>query len=142
MNFWFSLKKKQDPTKGIINFDLIYGGNYVDYFNWLIEGFTGCQKNKLDVLTCKNPKYLFYHYNDILKESNFEVKKVKHSVITDNYIPTEEIQNQNWQYFVESALDFYKTNDIGKTIRQLQAQLLLDTVEIVPICKKNLSKIT
>ena len=63
-------------------------------------------------------------------------------MITDNYIPTEEIQNQNWQYFVESALDVYKRNDLGKTIRQLQAQLLLDTVEIVPICKKSLSKIT
>ena len=34
------LLKQQDPTKGIINFDFIYGRNYVDFFNWLTEGFT------------------------------------------------------------------------------------------------------
>ena len=130
------LLKQQDPSKGIINFDFIYGGNYLDYFNWIIEGFTSYQKNKLDVLTYKNSKYLFYRYDDILKESNFEVKKVKHSVVTDNSIATEEIQNQNWQYFVEPVLDVFKKNDIGKTIRQPQAQLLLDTVENVVICKK------
>ena len=33
-------------------------------------------------------------------------------------------------------LDVSKRNDIGKTIRQPQAQLLLDTVENVAICKK------
>ena len=102
------LLKQQDPSKGIINFDFIYGGNYLDYFNWIIEGFTSYQKNKLDVLTYKNSKYLFYRYDDILKESNFEVKKVKHSVVTDNSIATEEIQNQNWQYFVEPVLDVFK----------------------------------
>ena len=38
------LLKQQDPTMAIINFDFIYGGNYVDYFNWLIESFTSYQK--------------------------------------------------------------------------------------------------
>ena len=102
--------------KGIINFDFIYGGNYVDYFNWLIQGFTSYQENKLDVLTIKNSKYLFYRYNNILKESNFEVKKVKHSVVTDDYKATEKIQSQNWQYFVKSVLDVSKRNDIGKKL--------------------------
>ena len=132
------LLKQQDPSKGIINFDFIYGGNYRDCFNWIIEGFTSYQKNKLDVLTYKNSKYLFYRYDDILKESNFEVKKVKHSVVTDNSIATEEIQNQNWQYFVEPVLDVFKKNDIGKTIRQPQAQLLLDTVEMLSFVKKSI----
>ena len=27
--------------------------------------------------------------------------KVRHSVVTDNYIAAEEIQNQNWQYFIQ-----------------------------------------
>ena len=57
-------------------------------------------------------------------------------MVTDDYIATEEIQNQNWQYFVKSVLDFSRRNDIGKKIRQPQAQLLLDTVENVTICKK------
>ena len=56
-----------------------------------IKSFDSYQKNKLGLLTCKNSKYLFCHYNDILQESNLEVKKVKHSVETDDYIATEEI---------------------------------------------------
>ena len=72
---------------------------------------------------------MFYRYNDILKES-------KCSVVTDDCIATEKIQNQNWQYFVKSVLDVFKWNDIGKTIRQPQAQLLLDNVENVAICTK------
>ena len=56
-------------------------------------------------LTAKNSKFLFYQYDEILKQSNLEVKKVKHSVVTDDYIAIEEIQSQNWQYFVESVLD-------------------------------------
>ena len=54
-----------------------------------------------------------------MKESNFEGKKVKHSVLTDDYIVTEEIQNQNWQYLAESVLDVSKSNDIGKMLKML-----------------------
>ena len=115
LDFFFN---QQNPITRVINFDFVYGESYADYFNWLINGFDSYQKNKLDVLTCTNSKYLFYRFNDILKESNFEVKKVKHSVVTDDYIAAEEIQNQNWQYFVESVLEVCKAQKIGKTIRK------------------------
>ena len=90
LDFFFN---QQNPITGVINFDFIYGESYADYFNWLIKGFDSYQKSKLDVLTWKNSKCLFYHYNDILQESNLELKKVKHSVVTDDYIAAEEIQN-------------------------------------------------
>ena len=98
--------------------------------------FRQLPKNKLDVLTSKNLKYLFYRYNDILQESNLEVKKVKHSVATDDYIATEEIQNLKWQYFVESVLEVCRVQEIGKTIRKPQANLLIDTVENLTIAQK------
>ena len=56
-----------NPIKGVINFDFVYSESYTDYFNWLIKDFDSHQKNELDVLTCKNSKYLFCHYHDILK---------------------------------------------------------------------------
>ena len=133
LNFFFNQK---NPITGVISFDFVDGESYADYFNWLINGFDSYQKNKLDVLTCTNSKYLFYRFNDSLKESNFEVKKVKHSVVTDDYIAAEEIQNQNWQYFVESVLEVCKVQKIGKTIRKPWANLLIDTVENVTIVKK------
>ena len=86
--------------------------------------------------TCKNSKYLFYRYNNILQESNLELKKVKHSFVTDDYIAAEEIQNQNWQYFVESVLEVCRVQEIGKTIRKPQANVLIDIVENITIAKK------
>ena len=72
LDFFFN---QQNPITGVINFDFAYGESYADYFNCLINGFDSYQKNKLDLLTCKSSKYLFYRFNDVLKESNFEVKK-------------------------------------------------------------------
>ena len=74
LDFFFN---QQNPITGVINFDFVYGESYADYFNWLIKGCDSYQKNKLDVLTCKNSKYFFYRYNDILQGSNLEVKNVK-----------------------------------------------------------------
>ena len=56
---------------------------------------------------------MFYRWNDILQESNLEIKKIKHSSVTDDYMAT---QNQNWQYFVELVLYVSRLNEIGKTI--------------------------
>ena len=72
LDFFFNEK---NTIRGVIKFDLVYGGSYTDYFYWLIKDFNSHQKSKLDVLTNKNSKYLFYCYNDILQESNLEVKK-------------------------------------------------------------------
>ena len=127
---------QQNPIAGVINFDFVYGKSYADHFDWLIKGFNSYQKNRLDILTCKNSKYLFYRYNDILQESNLEVKKVKHSVQTGHYIATEENQNQNWQYFVESVLEVCRAQEIGKTIRKPQENLLIDTDENITIAKQ------
>ena len=62
------------------------------------------------------------------QQNGFEVKKVKHSVVTDDYIALEEIQNQNWQYYVQSILDACRANSLGEKIRQAQAQILMDSV--------------
>ena len=86
--FYFFLNQ-QNPINGIIKFDFIYDESYNNYFHWLINGFDSYQ----------NVKFLFYRFNDFLNESNVEIKKVKHSSVTDDYIAAKEIQNQNWQYF-------------------------------------------
>ena len=119
----------------VIKFDFAYGESYTEYINWFIKSFDSHQKSKLDVLTNKNSKYLFYRYNDILQESSLEVK-VKHRIVTDDYIATKKIQNQNWQYFAESVLEVCRAWEIGKTIRKAQANLLMDTVENITIAKK------
>ena len=38
---------------------------------------------------------MFYHFNDLLTQSGQNIKVVKHSRVTNDYITAEEIQNQN-----------------------------------------------
>ena len=46
----------------VIKFDFIYDGNYENYFRWILCGFDSCEKSKLDVLSYKNTKFLFYRF--------------------------------------------------------------------------------
>ena len=71
-----------------------------------MTGFDSYEKAKLDVLKFKNTKYLFYHFNNFLSESNVPIKKIKDSTITDDFIAAEEIQNQNWQHYIEQVIKF------------------------------------
>ena len=89
-------KNQQNSSKGDIKFDFIYDSNYDNYFRWILQEFDSYEKNKLDVLTYKNTKLLFYRFNDSLNQSGRDIKVVKHSAVTNDYIAAEEIQNQNW----------------------------------------------
>ena len=62
--------------------------------------------------------------------------KIKHSKVTDDYIAAEEIQNQNWQYFIEHVMEVCKSKEIGSTIKK-SVDFLLTTVENVTMTKKS-----
>ena len=58
----------------------------------------GNEDQKYNILTNKNSKDLFYQFNDYLEHVFEPVKPVPHSLITDDDIALEVIQNENWQY--------------------------------------------
>ena len=41
------------------------------------------------------------------------IKPVPHSVITDDNIALDVIQNENWQYFIQTILKTCQTNNEG-----------------------------
>ena len=129
------MKNQQDSSKGKINFDLTYDGNYNDYFRWILNGFDACEKTKLDLLTFKNTKYLLYRFNDLLESSGQPIIKIKHSKVTDDFA-AEEIQNQNWLYFLESVIEVCKSKKICSTIKKFE-DFLLNTVENATIAKES-----
>ena len=77
-------KNQQNSSKGDINIDFIYDRNYDNYFRWILQGFDSYEKIKLDVLTYKNIKFLFYRFNDSLNQSGRDINVVKHSAVTDD----------------------------------------------------------
>ena len=87
------------------------------------------------IITQKYTKYLVYRFNDMLKSTGQPLLKIRHSKVTDDYIAAEEIQNQNWQYFIERVMELCKSKEIGKTIKKSE-DFLLATVENVIIAKK------
>ena len=85
-------------------------------------------------MTFKNTKYLLYPFNDLLESTGQPIILIKHSKVTDDYIAAEEIQNQNWQYFIERVLEVCKAKEVGSTIKKSE-DFLLTTVENVSIAK-------
>ena len=134
MDFIFN---QQNPITGDIPYNFTYDDSYKNYFNWLMNGFDGYEKAKLDVLRLKNVKYLFYRFNNFLSESNVPIKKIKHTFVTDCFIAAEEIQNQNWQYHIEQVIEFCYNKEIGKTIRTPQSNLLFDAVMNITKAKQS-----
>ena len=96
------MKNQQDSSKGEINSELFFEGNYNDYYRWILNDYDAYEKTKFDLLTFKNTKYLVYRFNDFLKTMSQTTIKIKHSKVTDDYIAAEEIQNQHWQYLLSA----------------------------------------
>ena len=101
----------------------------------MVDGFESPEKTKLDVLTSKNAKFFFYRMNEVLQANNLPLKKVKHSVVTEDYIAIEKIQSQNWQYFVESVLEACRRKNSGETIYQHQSKLIKASILMIYILK-------
>ena len=123
---------QQNPINGVIEHNFVYDRDYISYFDWLVNRFTKYQKQKLDIFKNRNSKFLFYHLNYYLRESKLELKKIKHCVVTQHYIAPEEIENKDWQYFVESALKSSIEPKEKESVKRFQ----LDTLENITIVKK------
>ena len=98
------------------------------------------EKTKFDLLTLKNTKFLVYRVNDTLKSTGQPMINIKHSKVTDDYLAAEEIQNQNWQYFLERVIEVFKSKEIGSTIKKSE-DFSLTMVENVTMAKKILQNV-
>ena len=95
-----------NPIAGEIKHDFTFDRDYSTYFQWLNDAFSESKRNKLDILSNKNSKFLFYHFNDYLQQNGEKIQKVKHRVVTEDFIAAEQIQDKNWKYLVEKLLSF------------------------------------
>ena len=89
------MKNQQNTSKGHINTDLKFGGTYQNYFQWILNRFEAQEKTRYDLFLFKNTKYLVCRFNDFQNSISEPLIKIRHSVVTDNYLAAKEIQNQN-----------------------------------------------
>ena len=128
------IQNQQNTSKGILRNEFKFDGNLREYFKWILNEFDAQQKTTFDVLAHKNTKLLVYRYNDLRESGGDELIKIRHSLVTDNYLAAEEIQNQDWQYFIERVLEVCKSNDAN--LIKLGEEFLLSTIENVTVAKR------
>ena len=128
------VKNQQYTSKGFANTDLKFHRSYKNYFQWILNDFDVQQKTRYDLFSLQNTKYLAYRFKDLQNSIGKPLIRIRHSLVTDNYLTAEEIQNQNWQYFPERIIQICKSKEIGSTI-QPDEEFLLTTVENVTITK-------
>ena len=132
-------QKQENIGKVNIHSDqFTFTDSYEDYFERLVHGFKQGDDQKYDVLTNKDSKYLFYCLNDYSQRVLEPIKPVRHSVITDDDIALDVIQNENWQYFIETILKTCQTNNggINNTVELKNIKLIKNSVENITICKQ------
>ena len=97
--------------------------------------FEAQEKTRYDLFSFQNTKYLAYRFNDYQNSIGESRIKLRHSVVTNNYLAAEEIQNQNWKYFIERVIEVCESQEAGASIKPTK-NFLLTTLENVTIAKK------
>ena len=102
-------------TKKRIREKLYYDGTFEQYLSEFLPAFDADADAKLDILTKKSIKYLFYRYNDYLVYKGFEPSPIIHTKLSTDEVVMEKLQNGDWQYLIESHIykvekekDYYK----------------------------------
>ena len=77
-------KNQEDETKKWIDFEFVLPDDYEDYFMKYLVNIKDGEDEKYDMLTNKNSKFLFYHFNDYLRQINEPTKPVLHIVVLND----------------------------------------------------------
>ena len=106
---------QKNRTKKRIREKLYYGGTFEQYLCEFLPAFDADTDAKLDTLTNKSSKYLFYRYNDYLVYKGFDPSPIIHTKLSTDEVVLEKLQNRDWQYLIESLIykvekdkDYYK----------------------------------
>ena len=91
---------QKNRTKKRIRDKLYYGGTFEQYLSEFLPAFDADIDAKLDTLTNKSIKYLFYRYNDYLVYKGFEPSPIIHTELSADEVVTEKLQNRDWQYLI------------------------------------------
>ena len=137
-NIYSFFKNQEDETKKWIDFEFVLSDDYKDYFMKYLVNIDNGNDEKYDMIINRNSKFLFYHFNDYLRQMNEPTKPVRHSVVLNDETALEILQNKDWQYFIERILEVCQLNNGGeftKLANAKEVQIIENSVENLTICK-------
>ena len=112
-SLYLFFQQQEDQTKKWVDYEFILDESYEDFFMKYLVNINQNEDQKYDILTNKNSKFLFYHFNDYLAHINEPTKPLRHSEIIDDDFALDIMQNKNWQYFIEKLLEICQSNNSG-----------------------------
>ena len=95
---------KKNRTKKRIREKLYYGSKFEQYLSEFLPAFDADTEAKLDTLTNKCIKYLFYRHIDYLVCKGFDPSPMIHTKLSADEVVMEKLQNRDWQYLIESLI--------------------------------------
>ena len=103
-SFFDFIVSQKNRTKIGIREKLYYGDTFEQYLSEFLPAFDADADAKLDTLTNKSIKYLFYRYNDYLVYKGFDPSPIIHTKLSTDEVVMEKLQNRDWQYLIESLI--------------------------------------
>ena len=132
-------ENQEDETKKWIDFEFVLADDYENYFIKYLVNIKDGNDEKYDMLINKNSKFLFYHFNNYLRQINEPTKPVCHSFLLNDETALEILQNKNWQYFIERILEVCQPNNGGglsQLVNAKEVEIIENSVENLTICKQ------
>lgn len=84
---------------------LTFSADYEAYISEYLMTIKSNNDNKYHMLTNKNSKLLFYHFNDNLYRQVRQSESVKHSINAKDEFGLLRIWPENWPQFIEKILN-------------------------------------
>ena len=100
MILFFLKKTPQKKTKKKLTAKLHDDGSFEHYLTEFLASLDADTDARLDTLTNKNIKYLFYRYNNFLLSRGLELSDIVHTKLSADEIVMERLQNRDWQYLI------------------------------------------
>ena len=93
------LHTQQDLIKKILKANVAITDNFDYYVKEVLANITD---KRCDMNSNSTSKFLFYYFNTFRQAQGKSFLEIIHSVIADDDYVLENLQNKNWQYFVET----------------------------------------
>ena len=98
-------QKNTTKKKKIVTAKLHYDGSFEHYLTEFLALLDADTDARLDTLTNKNIKYLFYRYNNFLLPRGLffcleGLSDIVHTKLSADEIVMERLQNRDWQYLI------------------------------------------
>ena len=99
------LRNQEDITKKLLKVNIAITDDFDYYVREILSNVTD---DTNDLNSNSTSKFLFYHFNTLRQAQGKTFDKIRHSIISDDTVALEEIQNKNWQYFIQTLLENFK----------------------------------